>query len=92
MTMTTWEIRDCYDVWGNQKDGWRVNDSLIVGTYNFPERIIENDKALLVRLKEMNLLTTSDLRKIAVDGDYGVIEIKERKTEKPLFWMFKRNV
>ena len=82
-----WEIRDCFDVWGNEKDGWEVNDTASAGEFEIPEEIIEHDKRLLEFLVEHTRLQTSDLRKLEVDSDYGVIEVRDRKTKCPLYWL-----
>lgn len=82
-----WEIRDVFDVWGNEKDGWEVNDTASVGEFEIPENIIEDDKKLLEFFVEHGWLVSSDRRQLEVNGDFGAIEILERKTGRPLYWL-----
>lgn len=82
---TKWEIRDCFDVWGNEQDGWDINDSYRVGEFDIPGEVIDNDKKLLEFVKAHTTLSTSDMRRIEVDGDCDVVMIKARKTQMPLF-------
>lgn len=81
-----WEIRDVFDVWGDE-NGWEVNDTASVGEFEIPENIIEDDKKLLEFFVEHGWLVSSDLRQLEVTADFGVIEILERKTGRPLYWL-----
>ena len=83
--MAIWEVRDCFDVWGNKKDGYEINDSANMGRYEISDNIIDDDKKLLEFMVSHNWLTTSDRRKLTVNGECGIIEIMERKTERPLY-------
>lgn len=82
-----WEIRNCFDVWGNEKDGWEVNDSTVEGIVPILECDIDNDKVILDMMVRLQLLSTNDRRKIEISGECGVIEILEKKTRKPLYWL-----
>ena len=82
-----WEIRDCFDVWGNEKDGWEVNDTASAGKFEIPEEIINDDKRLLEFLVAHTRLQTTDRRRLEVNGDYGCIEVRERKSKRPLYWL-----
>ena len=73
-----------FDVWGNAKDGWEVNNQCI----EFDDLYITDDcskKEILNYLRDTGYLTTSDMRRLEVI-DYGeLIEINERKGCKPLY-------
>lgn len=73
-----------FDVWGNAKDGWEINNQCV----EFDDLYITDDcskKEILDYLKNNGYLTTSDMRRLEV-VDYGeVIEINERKGGKPLY-------
>lgn len=79
-----------FDVWGNETDGWEVNDQCYVGDDLMGDTFYITDdatnKEILNYLVEIGFLTTSDMRKLAVDQyTYaGRIEIYERKGMKPL--------
>jgi len=85
--MAKWEVRNCFDVWGNEKDGWEVNDSTSCGCFDIPETIINNDGKLLQFMVASGWLATSDRRRIEVDGECDIIEIRERKSKRPLYWL-----
>lgn len=73
-----------FDVWGNTKDGWQINNQCV----EFDDLYLTDDcskKEILEYLKDAGYLITSDLRRLEVI-DYGeVIEINERKGGKPLY-------
>lgn len=79
-----------FDVWGNAKDGWAVNDCSIE-----EENIMIDDfatgKEIVTMLKDKGYLNTNDMRKIAVE-EYGTdIMIYERKGMKPLYELRRMN-
>lgn len=82
--METWVVYDL-DVWGNEEDGYEVNDWWAVGELNFTDMEIQDDKVILEKMKKAGYLKTSDMRKLEVVADYGFIEIVERKTGKYLY-------
>lgn len=76
-------LRNYFDVWGNEKDGWEVNDSCIeFDDLHISE--VATEKEILDYLVSIKFLTTSDRRRIRTEepGDY--IEIYEVKGHKPL--------
>lgn len=87
--MAKWEIRYCYDVWGNAEDGWEVNDTMSIGTFDIADEVIENDKKLLEFLTKHEFLFKGDIYE--VDGDYQCIEIRDRRTQYPLLHLFMQN-
>lgn len=82
--MKTWVVYDL-DVWGNEEDGYEVNDWWAVGELSFTDMEIQDDKVILEKMKKAGYLKTSDMRKLEVVADYGFIQIVERKTGKYLY-------
>lgn len=73
-----------FDVWGNKEDGWEVNNQCV----EFDDLYLTDDcsnKELLNYLKERGFLTTSDMRRLEVIDFGELIEINERKSQKPLY-------
>ena len=82
---TTYSLRNYFDVWGNAKDGWEVNNSCI----EFDDLNITDDateKDILKYLKKIGFLSTDDRRMVRCDMDTYVdgIEIYEVKGHKPV--------
>lgn len=80
-----YELINYFDVWGNAKDGWEVNNQCV----EFDDLYLTDDitdKEILDYLKETGYLSTSDMRRIVVEnwGD-GFIEIYQRKGMVPLY-------
>ena len=81
--MSKWILIDYFDVWGNKKYGYVVNDQRII-TDNLVIKD-ETPKGICNLLEQMKVLRTSDMRRLEV-VDYGnTIEIIERKSGRPLF-------
>ena len=82
--MATWTLVNYFDVWGNKKEGYEVNDQCVEAD----DVIIADDatpKEICEYLKSIGMLVTSDMRRLEV-VDYGdSIEINERKSGCPLF-------
>lgn len=73
-----------FDVWGNAKDGWEVNNQCI----EFDDLVITNDateKEILNYLVQIGFLATSDRRRVRLE-EYAIdaLEIYEVKGHKPL--------
>ena len=82
---TTYSLRNYFDVWGNEKDGWEVNNSCI----EFDDLNISDDateKEILKYLKDINFLITDDMRKVRCDMNtyVGLIEIYAVKGHRPI--------
>lgn len=71
-----------FDVWGNEKDGWQVNDSRVEGTVVINE--YASDKEILTGLKGIGFLTTDDRRRLTIEILGEWIEVCQRKGMKPL--------
>lgn len=73
-----------FDVWGNPKDGWEVNNQCV----EYDDIHIELDatnKEICEFLRTLGMLKTSDMRRLEVENYGDTIEICERKGHKPLF-------
>ena len=81
---STFTLVNYFDVWGNPTDGYEVNNQCI----ECNDLVITDDatdKEICEYLRKAGYLATSDMRKIEV-VNYGIaMEIRERKTGKPLF-------
>ncbi|MCI0556861.1 MAG: hypothetical protein MN733_00060 [Nitrososphaera sp.] len=79
----TFEVID-YDVWGNEDDGYFVNDYFPTGSQvTLSDRQIANDSLLAkVLAKKVTCRKASDLE---IDGDDEIIYVNEAATGKPLF-------
>lgn len=85
-----YSVINYFDVWGNEKDGWEVNNQCI----EFDDLWLSDDitpKEICEYLKKIGLLATSDMRRIAVTDWGDLIEINEKKTNMPLFGLLMNN-
>lgn len=77
-------VTDYFDVWGNRKDGWEVNN-LSHSEYNSKINSIYDKKSLLRWLKRIGIMRkhvrTTQLIFDELDNGY---EISEKKTLMPL--------
>ena len=83
MEYQTYNLRNYFDVWGNETDGWEVNNSCI----EFDDLVISDEstnKEILSFLKLIGFLTTDDMRRLVVENHGDLIEVYERKGYKPL--------
>lgn len=83
--MSKYSLVNYFDVWGNAKEGWTVNNQCV----EFDELVITDDatdKDILTYLKEVGFLTTDDMRRVRLDtATYAdAIEIYAVKGWKPL--------
>lgn len=90
--MVAYEVRYHFDVWGNPRDGFDVNDSRSIGTIKFSD--YPTDRQILQALKEMRevakhvRLNMIDVR----DNVGGSIDIDRRATGRPLFTLYEIEV
>ena len=73
-----------FDVWGNEKDGWVINNQCIEAD-NITITGGTTNKDILKYLKRNGYLTTSDMRRLAVIDWGDNIEIYEKRGMKPLY-------
>lgn len=82
--MNTYTLINYFDVWGNKKDGYEVNnqciekDDIVIADDATPKEICEY-------LVKIGMLKTSDMRRLEVIDWGNLIEINERKSGRPLF-------
>lgn len=79
----TYALINYFDVWGNEKDGWDINDCCV----EFDDLQIADDatpKDICEYLRKIGFLTSSDMRRLTVEDMGEMIEIYEKKTMKPL--------
>ena len=79
-----WQLIDYFDVWGNANDGWDVNDCRVVEENIWLDNSVTN-KEILKYLEKIGYLNTSDMRKLVVEDIGDIIEINQRKGNKPLY-------
>lgn len=80
----TFTLINYFDVWGNARDGWEINNQCI----EMDDLVIANDatpKEICTYLKNLRMLNTSDMRRLEVVDWGDMIEVNERKGHKPLF-------
>ena len=82
--VNTYTLINYFDVWGNKKDGYEVNNQCI----EKDDIVITDDatpKEICEYLVQIGMLKTSDMRRLEVIDWGNSIEINERKSGKPLF-------
>lgn len=78
-----WTLINYFDVWGNEEDGWEVNNACT----EFDDLEIADDATdqdIIDYLYNIEFFRTNDIEKFEVEflGDW--IEIYEKETMKPL--------
>lgn len=76
------------DVWGNEDDGFEINQEFHAGDIEIP--VLTDDAGLLKLLKENDFLK-SNVRLNQVEFDdsgAGLIEVKDAKTGEPLYLLY----
>lgn len=82
--MNKYTLVNYFDVWGNAKDGWEVNN-LCNETTGITITDDASEKDVLNYLKLIGFLTTSDRRQVRVDmTDGDMMEIYAVKDNYPL--------
>ena len=79
----TYTLTDYFDVWGNEEDGWTVNNSCPL----YRDLVIADDASdqdILTYLKTTGYLTTDDPQKVYLQDEGDMIEIIQREGEMPL--------
>ena len=73
-----------FDVWGNAKDGWEINNQCVeVDDLYLDDEITY--KEILDYLKNAGYLVNSDMRRLCVESDGTNYEIYKRKGMEPLY-------
>lgn len=76
-----------FDVWGNAKDGYEVNNQCVVERGIFISDTATN-KEIANFLESAGYLNTSDLRKVTIVYDGENIEIYQKRGMLPLFCLW----
>jgi hypothetical protein len=89
--MEKWDLWDYFDVWGNEQDGWEVNDQTRVQEGVIIDETINNDDIIqyLVQCGFLKRGVTADDFYILWDCE-GFIEIYEKESGKPLYCFRKQ--
>lgn len=80
---TRYRLIDYFDVWGNEKDGYEVNNLCVA----YDDLYISDDsthKEILQYLQKTGFLNTSDMRKVYIDDQGEMLEIYQRKNNYPI--------
>ena len=81
--MPTYSLINYFDVWGNAKDGWEVNN-LCTEKTGITITDDATDKEILDYLVHVGFLATSDMRKVKIDTTDGdMMEIYAVKGMQP---------
>ena len=72
-----------YDVWGNEKEGFEVNDTRYYGQFNF-DVDINNDNDILDFLNDNYFAIPQSFQDIDFDDDVEAIYVNDAKTGMPL--------
>ena len=81
--MRTYTLINYFDVWGNEEDGWEVNDCCSeADDITITDDATEQD--IIDYLYNIEFFKTNDLEKFDVEYCGDFIEISEKETQKPL--------
>lgn len=78
-----WTLINYFDVWGNEVDGWEINNACS----EFDDLEIADDATdqdIIDYLYNIEFFNTNDLEKFDVEYYGDFIEIREKETQKPL--------
>ena len=78
MKVTAWS----YDVWGNKRDGYEVNDRSKIGTFTLSPRTLKSDKAFVRWVKRT--LGIKPRVRVTLDGDDKTIYVEHKSSGYPL--------
>lgn len=79
----SYRVIDYFDVWGNEKDGFEVNNLAEVGTIQLID--YTDRREMLKRLKEIDYFKkTVRHNQLEVWNDYDMIEIYQKKDMRPV--------
>jgi len=81
----TYNFISTFDVWGNAKDGWVINNQCVEYENVFIS-YDSSDKEILSYLKSLGFLETDDMRRVCIDhyNSADTIEVCARKGMMPL--------
>jgi hypothetical protein len=74
------------DVWGNEEEGFEVNQSFNTGKFiEMTLNQYEDDHFILTEMISLGLLTNEAYDKVEIDGDGPTLYISDDRTGKPLY-------
>lgn len=81
--MLTYKLINYFDVWGNKKDGYEVNNLCSEGEIVIPENATNKD--LVQAIKDFGFFKkTTRTNMLYISNDFEMIEFDERRTGKPI--------
>lgn len=81
--MVQYRLINYFDVWGNKRDGWEVNNLCEEGIIELPENF--TDKDMIKALKEFGFFKkTVRSNQLDIWNDYHMIEFSQRKDQQPI--------
>jgi hypothetical protein len=82
--MDKYRVINYFDVWGNEEDGWEVNNLCSEGYIELKDYTDKNE--IIDALQEMNLLNEkASADTVHFYNDYEMIELFEEANGRPLF-------
>lgn len=86
--LSSYKVVDYFDVWGNEEEGFEVNNLATIGTIEISDYTNYHD--ILRKLVEINFLTSDIpvgdiLDQLSIYNEYEIIEFSELNSDKPLF-------
>lgn len=79
----TYELINYFDVWGNEVDGYIVNDAMVSGNVEFPENA--TDAEIILSLKDFGILGEyANENTISIEGDDMFMELKNKDNDYPI--------
>lgn len=83
--MSTFELVDYFDVWGNEEDGFQVNNAMVIGR-GINEKVVKNKRSIMKYLKETGFLKADARGRDLLIEDNGCefIEVFENRNRYPL--------
>lgn len=81
--MLKYRLINYFDVWGNETDGWEVNDLCEEGMISLPDDFTDSD--IIKALKGINFLNDkANTETVSVMSDPDMIEFFETATNMPI--------
>jgi hypothetical protein len=84
------KIIDHFDVWGNEEEGYEVNDSIQIAERLIDDAILDDDIRLIDWLIKLKILHPCAKGKVKVDQSFDMIEILCKDNGKPLYTLLLR--
>lgn len=79
-----WKVFDL-DVWGNQEDGYDINDFHEICEVTFTDEELDLDDRIIQKLVDLEILTEAAFELTYIDSDYGDMIIRNIETDEPIY-------